>query len=178
MPMLVHCGMWFYGIFSFFLCPSWVFLPWKFSLMSKFNWSEQQTTKSTNCHSKWRKRRLVTWRQLIGYITTHVVGSQLWWLSKVTLTSLCFEALFSSTKEFWQDASLIRDRSIFSLCSHANLNGKASDSCGSVWIEYLNARIFNRMRIRLVPGEQRPEGFPGCLSIELLGQSRVVSGCI
>ena len=62
-----------YGVFSLFLCPSWAFLLWKFSLMSKLNWSEQQTTKSTNCHSKWRERRLVTWRQLIGYITTHVV---------------------------------------------------------------------------------------------------------
>ena len=34
------------------------------------------------------------------------------------------------------------------------------------------------MRIRPVPNEQRPEGFPGCLSIALLGQSRVVSGCM
>ena len=38
--------------------------------MSKLNWSEQQTTKSTNCHSKWRERRPVTWRQLIGLIWT------------------------------------------------------------------------------------------------------------
>ena len=34
------------------------------------------------------------------------------------------------------------------------------------------------MRIRPVPNEQRPEGFPGFLSIALLGQSRVVSGCM
>ena len=45
-------------------------------------------------------------------------------------------------------------------------------------MQYLNARIFNRMKILPVPSELTPEGFPGCLSAVLLDQSRVVSGCI
>ena len=45
-------------------------------------------------------------------------------------------------------------------------------------MQYLNARIFNRMKILPVPSELTPEGFPGCLSVVLLDQSRVVSGCI
>ena len=45
-------------------------------------------------------------------------------------------------------------------------------------MQYLNARIFNRMKILPVSSELTPEGFPGCLSVVLLDQSRVVSGCI
>ena len=79
---------------------------------------------------------------------------------------------------FWHDTLFTGNRSIFSLCSHGNLNGWASDFCGSAWMQYLNAQIFNGMKILPVPGELTPEGFPGWLSVVLLDQSRVVSGCI
>ena len=106
--------------------------------------------------------------------------SYLYFLGRRTLFSVYshHERRFSIGWNFWPDTSLTRKRSIFSLCSHGNLNGWASDFCGSVWIQYLNARIFNRMKILPVPSELTPEGFPSCLSAVLLDQSRVVSGCI
>ena len=80
--------------------------------------------------------------------------------------------------EIFDPTLFTANRSIISLRSHGNFNGWTSDFCGSVWIQYLNARIFNRMKLLPVPSELTPEGFPGCLSAVLLDQSRVVSGCI